>query len=186
MPSFLQQLYKDHERIRELLATYSRHLAELRAGDTLADDTLEFGLARWVEFLDETHHSKEEHAFSRLRQRAPEVIPLVESLARQHNELERHMETVSGAFASLRLYALCDRDSVLDTGQAMLDDYLRHLEWEEETFFPLARQHLQPEDWEQIEKDWADGNHNPWRELAQDAAFVALEERIAHTPPATF
>lgn len=185
MPPFLQQLYSDHEHIRDLLRSLHCHLDELEASDRPVDDLLNFGLSSWKDFLDETHHSKEEYVYSRLRQRAPACVPIIQSLALQHNELERHMEGIARSFSVMAQNSRDSRNAMIEAGRELLDEYLRHLEWEEQSFFPLARRYLQGKDWSDIEAEWGHDNHNQWREISHEVALQAFQAAQSNNHPST-
>lgn len=174
MSDLLEQLYADHEHIRELLGSLHHHLDEVATAGRSNNQLLSFGLSRWKDFLDETHHSKEEYVFSKLHRRALETTPAVRSLALQHNELERHMQCLTRAFSVMHEQDPASHTAMINAGHQMLNEYLNHLQWEEDVFFPLARHHLHANDWRDIETEWARDNHNPWREISQGAALQAF------------
>lgn len=183
MPPFLRQLYADHDRIRRLLTDLSRQLQAMTQGGDALDATLDLGMAGWMDYLDEVHHSREEHLFSRLRMRSPESAAEVESLGWQHSELERHLEDLSRVFGNAAECTGARRAELLESCQLMVNDYLHHLKWEEENFFPLARQQLREHDWAEVAKEWEEDNTRPYRDLARDAAMHAVSERLASGTP---
>ncbi len=150
MSLFLRQLYADHDRIRRLLTDLSRQLQALGPGVSTADRTLDLGMAGWMDYLDEVHHSREEQLYSRLRLRAPDAAKQVESLGWQHSELERHLENLAGVFSATPPADPGWRRLQVVQCQDMIRDYLHHLKWEEETFFPLAREYLHAADWDAV------------------------------------
>lgn len=181
MPPFLRQLYADHDRIRRLLTDLSRQLQYMARGAKPPDAALDLGMAGWMDYLDEVHHSREEHLYSRLRMRAPEEATQVESLGWQHSELERHLTNLAQVFGDATRCTGSARANLVESCQLMINDYLKHLKWEEEYFFPLARQQLREHDWDEVAQEWEEENTRPFHDLARDAAMRAVSDRLANT-----
>lgn len=182
MPPFLHQLYADHDRIRQLLTNLSRQLQMMTQGAETLDAALDLGMTGWMDYLDEVHHSREEHLYSRLRMRAPEAAANVESLGWQHSELERHLGTLARVFGSSADCEGEQRRLLIENCQSMVNDYLHHLKWEEEYFFPVARMQLREHDWEEVAQEWEQENTRPYHDLARDSAMRAVSERLAAHP----
>ncbi|MEN8719826.1 MAG: hemerythrin domain-containing protein [Oceanococcaceae bacterium] len=165
MHSFLRQLYEDHDQSRQTLQGLLRSLESATPTRAQPDAATSFGLESWMKYLDDEHHRREEHLYSYLRRVAPEAAMAVESLSRQHNELERHMVTLAALFED----AEADESGLDDNGttamqrlqafRGMVENYFAHLRWEETHLFPCARQQLSAHDWDVVAANWARGNY---------------------------
>lgn len=169
MHSFLRQLYEDHDRSRQTLQGLLRSLESATPTSAQTDAATSFGLERWMKYLDEEHHRREEHLYSYLRRVAPEAAMALESLCRQHNELERHMVmlarlfedagTDESDFDSNRSHDADPAAQRLQAYQRMVDYYFAHLRWEESYLFPCAREQLSAHDWDVVAANWARENY---------------------------
>lgn len=176
MPPFLQNLYSDHERIRKMLEGLVELLdARDRRGEA-PDATIDFGMTRWMEYLDDNHHRREEHLYSQLRSISPETAREAESLSRQHSELERHMHGLVELFSDK---AQNNEQKPGEACRAMVDHYIQHLQWEEKIFFPLAIRALRKNDWQRIEEAWErEMAQEPWKQMARNVAMESFEAQV--------
>lgn len=141
-------------------------------------------MIRYVdEFPERLHHPKEDQfLFARLAERAPETIPLLDSLRAEHREgarrireLERTLDQFerswphwSGPFAAaVEEYAEFHR---------------RHMQREEREVLPAAERALNAEDWQAIEQAFA-GNEDPIADL-REQDLTKLFTRIVSIAPA--
>ena len=131
-------------------------------------------------FPERFHHPKEEsYLFRLLRLRHPEAAPVLDRLHAEHREGELRIRELEIA---LRRYEH-GGDAHFEAFAAAVEDYAafhwRHMRAEEDEVLPLARAHLSPGDWEEIDDAFA-GNTDPLLGAAAGDEYEALFRRIAH------
>jgi len=134
-------------------------------------------------FPERFHHPKEDrYLFRRLRMRCAVAAPLLDRLEAEHRvgaELIRKLEQSlaryehggPGEFA--RFAADVD---------AYLEHHWRHMRAEEDEVLPLARTHLTPEDWQEIDAAFV-GHTDPMLGAHARSSYQALFSRIVNLAP---
>jgi branched-chain amino acid transport system ATP-binding protein len=142
-------------------------------------------LAALIEYItqvpEKVHHPKEDdYLFVRLRQRAPQLVPLIDRLQAQHRE----GAVLIGELQAALIHYLAHGAA----GFAVFDEKLRHyldfnwdhLRTEENELLPQARQLLTADDWAQIDAAF-EANRGPWS--GPTGEFQALLSRIVNMVP---
>jgi hemerythrin-like domain-containing protein len=135
------------------------------------------------EYPERLHHPKEDQfLFARLAERAPQTLPLVDELRREHvrgAQLVRELESALLAFEVNGARGLPAFDAAVNSYAQFHWDHMRK---EEEQLLPLAEKHLTEGDWTWIEDAFA-GNHDPIADL-RERDFEQLYTRIVNLAPA--
>ena len=135
------------------------------------------------EFPERLHHPKEDqYLFARLAERAPQELPLIEELRKEHErgaQLVRELESALLAFEVNGARAVAGFDAAVN---AYAQFHWNHMRKEEERLLPLAEQHLTEGDWRWIEAAFA-GNQDPIADL-RERDFEQLYSRIVSLAPA--
>ena len=134
-------------------------------------------------FPERLHHPKEDaYLFEYVARRAPEAVPLIESLRAEHLEGARRVRELERAVAEF------ERTWPLWTGPfvAAVDEYAEfhwvHMRKEEQELLPLAERVLTKADWQAIGDAFA-GNKDPIADL-REQDFASLYTRIVNLAPA--
>jgi hemerythrin-like domain-containing protein len=135
-------------------------------------------------FPERQHHPKEDaYLFAQVARRAPQAAALVDELRAEHakgaqlvRDLERALLTFeetwprgAGAFAA--------------AVNEFVEFHWAHMRKEEHELLPFAEEHLTPEDWREIDAEFAK-NTDPLSDLEADGEFAKLYTRIVTLAPA--
>jgi len=177
MPETLRQLREEHRNIIRLLGALERQLAIFDGAERPDYDILLSIAEYFTGFPDLYHHPKEDLVLARLRQREPKGARPLEQLLAEHQrlgELARHFRE---AIENVLKEAEVPRSNVDAAIRHFIEDQRRHLQMEEQLFFPLAEKVLTPADWAAIEAE-AGKPEDPLFGAACASSFAALRDDI--------
>lgn len=151
MSEVMNRLRQEHRNIIKLLDALEHQLAIFDTAETPDYDVLA-GIGKYFTgFPDRCHHPKEDLIFRKLRERAPEAAEIVGDLEAEHERigtLARHFrEAIQNVLGEVEV----SRDAFDTVARHFIRDQRRHLQMEEERFFPLAVEKLTPGDWAEID-----------------------------------
>ncbi|HOV03274.1 MAG TPA: hemerythrin domain-containing protein [Hyphomicrobiales bacterium] len=130
------------------------------------------------EFPDKIHHPKEEDfIFAAMRRRSVEPIPVLDRLLKEHHheyELIRRFHDQVEAYAKDPAGEAANFAFMAKSYVAFLDNHMR---MENHEAFPLAQKLLTEDDWEAIDKAFAE-NIDPLSGEAPPDRFSELQRRI--------
>jgi hemerythrin-like domain-containing protein len=134
-------------------------------------------------FPERFHHPKEEtYLFRLLRLRCPSARDVLDRLHEEHQSGDRKIRELEVA---LRRYEHGGPDQFGDL-LAAVESYAafhwEHMRVEEDQVLPLAREHLTPADWDEID-DAFSGNADPLLDIKAGTEYDALFRRIVHLAP---
>jgi hemerythrin-like domain-containing protein len=174
----------EHRSLSAVLHGMAYLVREIRERGVAPDFKLFAAMVHYIDaFPEQFHHPKEDrYLFRRLRMRCAEAAPLLDRLEAEHRvgaELIRKLEQSlaryehggPGEFA--RFAADVD---------AYLEHHWRHMRAEEDEVLPLARTHLTPEDWQEIDEAFL-GHTDPMLGAHARSSFQALFSRIVNLAP---
>ena len=134
-------------------------------------------------FPERFHHPKEDgYLFRFLRARYPAAAPLIERLQSEHRagaekirileqSLHRYREGGAGEFAAFA-----------EAVQNYAAFHWDHMRTEEDDLLPLARIHLTPRDWQEVDEAFL-GHSDPLLGSKAGAEYAALFRRIVSVAP---
>ncbi|MBL28253.1 MAG: hypothetical protein CMM50_11980 [Rhodospirillaceae bacterium] len=154
----IQQLTDEHGRIRGMLSCFEAQLDRFERAERPDYEILEGSIAYCQEYLDRWHHPREDALLELLQRRAPPEAGACAELEELHLRLARTTGEVVKVFEEVERDAEYSRARLVEMGRILVDDYRRHLDWEEANFFPALRGHLLPEDWREIAPRFADAS----------------------------
>ena len=147
----MDRLQREHKNIAKLLSALEHQLAVFDTSETPDYDVLAGIGDYFTEFPDRCHHPKEDLIFRKLRARDPEAAEIVGDLEAEHEKigtLARHFqEAVQNVLSEVEV----SREAFDAVARHFIEDQRRHLQMEEERFFPLALEILTPEDWAEVD-----------------------------------
>ncbi len=180
----LRTLRNEHGSIASVLHGLQHLAHKVRRGGTTPDLAVFKAMISYIDqYPERLHHPKEDQwLFARLVQRAPETATLVAELAAEHvagarmvreleMALERYAETLPEGGAAFA-----------DAVDRYAEFHWNHMRREEQFVLPLARQHLTPQDLEEIERAFV-GDADPLAGM-REHDFDALFARIVSLAPA--
>jgi hemerythrin-like domain-containing protein len=169
----MNRLQREHRNILKLLNALEHQLAIFDTTETPDYDVLAGIGEYFTGFPDRCHHPKEDLIFRKLRERDPEAAEIVGDLEAEHERigtLARHFqEAVENVVSEVEV----SREAFDAVAQHFIKDQRRHLQMEEERFFPLALEKLTAEDWAEIDARITDED-DPVFGAEASAEFAAL------------
>ncbi|MCB2022563.1 MAG: hemerythrin domain-containing protein [Burkholderiaceae bacterium] len=183
----LKIIHDEHAALAVLLRTMGVLLAAYRKHGTRPD----FGLLRAMlfyvdEFPERLHHAKESALlFPRLRERAPELGPVLERLDRDHARGSAAVRDLAHALLGFELMGEARRIAFEQALDEFVASRLEHMRVEETEILPVAEKLLEPEDWAALDAAFRE-NRDPLTGHAPEDDYRELFSRIVRQVPAPF
>jgi hemerythrin-like domain-containing protein len=153
MATPLEVLLEDHRNTRRLLDVLERQIGIFAEAGTPDYDVI-MGVAEcFLDYPNLCHHPKEDVIAARLLAAHPVEAAAIADLSREHTvaheRARRFRQTVHALLADSDIA----REVVVDAARRFIAFERRHMQMEEEGFFPLAERLLGPADWRAIEAE---------------------------------
>ena len=169
---------QEHAYFLRLLALLKRQL-EVFHTDARPNYELMLDIISYLrDYGDKVHHPREDVAFARLAQRAPDLALPLERLRRQHRVIAHAGEKLSDLLSAILGDAIVALADVETAAATYLVYYGNHIAEEDEDIVPRAGQVLTPEDWEAVHQAVPAG-HDPLFGERPEERYWALRCRIA-------
>ncbi len=183
MKKSLRIIHEEHRALAAMLNGLRQLADGIEKGRMKAD----FGLiAAMIEYIDKlpekVHHPKEnDYLFARLGVRCPEALPVIARLEADHARGETRIRALEAAAETFRRDGPPAFAAFHAAVLGYIDEEWQHMNTEEHEIFPLAEQHLLPEDWALIDAAFL-ANDNPWEGAAGE--YAQLFSKIVNLAPA--
>jgi hemerythrin-like domain-containing protein len=136
------------------------------------------------EFPERLHHRNESRLlFPKLRQRAPELIDVIQRLEADHESGEHRVRELQHLLLAWELIGDSRRDAFVSAAQTYVNFYLDHMRLEETHLLPPAAKLLSREDTEELNAAFA-ATRDPLAGGPRDPTYDRLFTRIVLTAPA--
>jgi hemerythrin-like domain-containing protein len=136
------------------------------------------------EFPERLHHPKESTLlFPKLRERCPELAPVMARLDEDHAMGEREVRDLQHALLGYELLGEPRREAFESAAQNYVKAYLEHMAIEEREILPAAQRSFSGEDWRELDAAFA-ANCDPLTGHEAAAEFQPLFRRILMAAPA--
>jgi len=110
-------------------------------------------------FPERVHHPREsEYLFRFLRARCPPAAPIIDLLEEEHRAGAEHIRALEQGLARYQHGGTTEFPAFASAVEAYVAFQHEHMTREERDILPLARQHLQPSDWEVIDAAFTGGS----------------------------
>lgn len=181
----LTVIEQEHQALAAMLRSLSMLLAHARREQRLPDFDLVRAMLFYVdEFPERLHHTKEsELLFPRLRERAPEIVPVLDRLDRDHERGEKAIRDLEHALLAFEVMGEPRRAAFEDAVARYVDFYLQHMAVEERDVLPAARRVLTDADWTELDAAFA-ANRDPLTGHEPSDEYRPLFQRILNSAPA--
>ncbi len=181
----LDVIHDEHQALSAMLRSLSMLLAQARRERTMPDfDVLRAMLFYVDEFPEKRHHTKEsELLFPKLRQRAPELGPVLDQLDRDHASGERSIRDLEHALLAFEVMGEPRRAAFEQAVEQYIAFYLQHMGVEEKDILPAARRVFSEADWKELDAAFA-ANRDPLTGHEPDEDYRPLFRKIVMTAPA--
>lgn len=181
----LDILQDEHQALAAMLRSLSMLLAQARRENTLPDFEVLRAMLFYVdEFPEKLHHSKEsELLFPVLRERCPELAPVLDRLDRDHGTSEKAIRGLQHLLLAFEVLGEPRRLVFEDAVQQYIASYLEHMGIEEREVLPAARRALGADDWALLDAAFAQ-NKDPLTGHEASEEFKPLFRKIVMNAPA--
>jgi len=177
MPEALSRLQEEHKNIVRLLDALAHQVDVFDAGERPDYDVLAAVADYFTGFPDRCHHPKEDLILQRLRQRDPAAAEGIGDLEAEHERVgelaRRFKEAVQNVLDEVEV----PRDAFATVARQFVDYQRKHLQMEEQRFFPAARAALGADDWAEIDRLTA-GEEDPLFGADVTAEYAELRDNI--------
>ena len=183
MNKSLDIIHDEHRALAAMLSGLRTLVANIEAGRLKPDFDLFESMIRYVDEVPEVvHHPKEDQfLFAKLRQRSPEALVFIEQLEAEHQQGKARIQALRDALAAYRQAGEAGLPGFKLAMTVYLEQEWHHMNTEEHKIFPLARKHLTPEDWAEVDAAFL-ANGSPWEGPAK--RYAALFSQIVNMAPA--
>lgn len=149
----MQKLRQDHVNLGRLLDILEQELDSLHEGTRTDYELMQDAMLYMTRYPDEVHHPTEDVVFRRLMDRHPATRPAVAGLLDEHEKLVERGRAFRAVLMQVVDGSLVSRAELEREGRDYVRMLRRHVQREETELFPLADQHMQPEDWQAVEAE---------------------------------
>lgn len=181
----LQILREEHTALAAILRSLSM-LLDMGPGDEPERffDVLRAMLFYIDEFPERLHHPKESHhLFSKLARYAPQLLPVIERLERDHKQGEAKVRELQHMLVAWELIGESRRVEFEKAAKTFVTFYLQHMRTEEVDLFPVAQQVMTSTDWSELDAVFSK-DRDPLASGQRDPCFDRLFTRIVTATPA--
>ena len=184
-PLALRVMRDEHQALSAMLRSMAMLLAKSRRDGELPNfDVLRAMMFYIDEFPERLHHPKEsELLFPLLRERAPEMGPVIDRLDVDHAHGEAAIRDLEHALLAFEVMGPSRRDAFEAAVQRYVGFYLDHMAVEEQQLLPTARAVFSAEDWLELDAAF-EANRDPLTGHEPADEYRSLFHRIAMAAPA--
>ncbi|MCU0967470.1 MAG: hemerythrin domain-containing protein [Rubrivivax sp.] len=181
----LDVIQAEHQALAAMLRSLQMLLAQAARAARAPDfDVLRAMLLYIDEFPERLHHPKESTLlFPRLRERAPELGPVIDRLDRDHARGGAAIRDLEHALLAWEVLGEPRRAAFEQALDAYVAFYLDHMAVEETELLPAARRVLSDGDWAALDAAFA-ANRDPLTGHEPEDGYRPLFRRIVERAPA--
>ncbi len=181
----LQVIQDEHQALAAMLRSMCMLVEQSRRDVTpLPLPVLRAMLFYVDEFPERLHHPKEsELLFPLVRQRCPELGPVLDKLEADHQHGQAAIRELEHLMLACEVMGDSRRALFEQALKQYVDGYLRHMAAEESEVLPAARAHLSAADWQGLDEAFA-GNRDPLTGHVASDEYRPLFSKIVNMAPA--
>jgi len=178
-------IFDEHQALSAMLRSLSMMLAQARRQGGLPDfEVLRAMLLYLDEFPERLHHKKEsELLFPKLRERAPQLVPVLDALDRDHASGERAIRNLEHLLLAFEVMGEARRQAFEQAVESYIEFYLNHMAKEESELLPAAAASFSAADWAELDAAFA-ANRDPLTGHEPDESYRPLFSKIVLMAPA--
>lgn len=170
--------HDEHAYFRRLLALLQKELDVFHGGERPNYELMLDIVSYLREYSDKVHHPREDVAFARLAQKAPELELPLERLKQEHRVIANAGEALKELLAEILDDAVVPRADVEMAAATYLVYYDNHIAKEETDVIARAARTLGPEDWSAV-RDAVPSVKDPLFGEAPEERYRKLRRQIA-------
>ncbi|MGZ8994578.1 MAG: hemerythrin domain-containing protein [Burkholderiaceae bacterium] len=187
MAGLLAQFYEEHSSLAAVLNAMSALVREVRERGKRIDPKVFRAILYYLDvFPEREHHRKEESVlFPRIRQRTRDADAILDQLAQEHAAGEDAIRDLTKAFVRYEEQGDAEFAPFADAVDRYVKRYFEHMRKEEREVMPIARLVLSPQDWAEMEAEFA-AHRDPLAGASTETEHDQLFRRIVTIVPAPF
>lgn len=167
----------EHRNQARLLDILEQQIHEAKRGRAM-NAVIVQGIADYfLGYPDLCHHPKENALFRRLHERDPVAATAFADLLVEHEELTALTERFAGVVRKMTLEGLAQQGRLTEFAENYIRFLRRHMQSEEEAFFPAVERSFTPTDWAEIDFQVFDQT-DPLFSKTVERRFEALRDHI--------
>ncbi|MBX3654860.1 MAG: hemerythrin domain-containing protein [Ramlibacter sp.] len=185
-PSSIRTILDEHRAVSAVLRSLLL-MVERGPGDEPERffDVLRAMLFYIDEFPERLHHPKESDLlFPKVARRAPELMPVIERLEREHMRGEGAVRDLQHLLLAWELLGEVRRPDFVDAANRYVAFYLEHMKTEEEEVLPAAQRVFEASDWAALDAAFATHRDPLTGAQPRDPMYDRLFTRIVMKAPA--
>jgi hemerythrin-like domain-containing protein len=177
MATPLDTLLEDHRNTARLLDALERQIGIFAEAGTPDYDVIVGAAEYFLDYPDLCHRPKEDAIAARLLATNPAEAAALADLAGEHELARERARGVRRTMRELLGDTDIAREVVVDAARRFIAYERRHMQVEEEVFFPMAARLLTPTDWRAIEAELTE-RADPIFGAEVAASFGSVRERL--------
>lgn len=177
MARLLDALLEDHRSAERLLDALEHQIDVLAGGNTPDYDVIVGAAEYFIGYPNLRHHPMEDAIARRLLAAHPTEAAAIADLAGEHEVVHDRARRFRRTMRDLLGDTDVARETVVEAARRFAAYERRHMQAEEQSFFPLAEQLLTPADWAAIEAELTERS-DPVFGAECAASFRALREQL--------
>jgi len=184
MPKALNVIRDEHRSIAAVLDGMQHLVRQIRERKTKIDPKVFRAMLYYLDtFTERMHHPKEDRfLFDPLRRRGSGLDALIAKLEKDHAEGEASLRRVEQCLIRYEEGGDKEFPEFAQEVDRFVDGYWDHMRKEEEHVFPLAEKLFSAEDWDAIDRAFAE-NADPLERDRDEKDFRKLFSRIVSLAP---
>jgi len=181
----LDVIHEEHQALAAMLRSLLMLLTHARHAGTAPDFSVLRAMLFYVdEFPERLHHTKESQLlFPLLRQRAPELGPVLDRLDAEHSRGEAAIRELEHTLLAYEVMGDSRRAAFQAAAERYVGFYLEHMALEEAELLPAARRVFSADDWVALDAAFA-SNRDPLAGHEAPADYQPLFSKIVMRAPA--
>lgn len=152
MSETVETLRSEHQNMTRVLGLLEHQVALFEEAGQPDYELIGQIIDYFRRFPDLYHHPKEEVVLARLRERAPDQAERIGDLEGDHEGCSDNLQNLARVVVRVLMGAEVSREAFVRLAREFIDNERNHMKGEEEVFFPIALEHLTPEDWQAIDE----------------------------------
>lgn len=179
-PDLLELIGQEHGNFARLMSQFETQLELFRMGGLPDYELMRDIMLYMSQYPDQVHHPREDRIIERLLQRLhgrEHSQELLRHLMQDHEQMAARASELVAALGNIGGDAVYSRETVILKAEAYAAQLRKHMDDEEHSFMPLARQHLTAADWAELARAMPDGE-DPLAAARIDPAHRALFARM--------
>jgi hemerythrin-like domain-containing protein len=178
-------MHDEHQALAAVLRSMSMMLTEARRLQALPDFAVLRAMLFYIdEFPQQLHHAREsELLFPRLREKAPELAPVLDRLDREHAAGETMIRELGHALLAFEMMGRSRWAAFEDRLERYVRFYLAHMSTEEREVLPAAQARLSAQDWGELDAAFT-ARRDPLTGYEPEEDYREVFRRIVDNAPA--